>query len=66
MQQKELLEQVWRSAWQNAKNAGASSSDALQAANAAAAQYVVEGVGSKLFTKAEANSWLEQIAMNRT
>lgn len=66
VQQKELLEQVWRSAWQNAKKGGASSSEARQAANAAAAQYVVEGVSSKLFTKAEANSWLMQIAQNRT
>lgn len=64
--QSELLEQVWRSAWQNAKKAGGSSADAQRAANAAAAQYVVEGVGNKLFTKAEANSWLEQIAQNHT
>ena len=66
VQQSELLEQVWRSAWQNAKNAGGSDADAMQAANAAAAQYVVEGVGSKLFTKSEANGWLKDILLNRT
>ena len=66
VQQGELVEQVWRSAWQNAKNAGSSEADALQAANAAAAQYVVQGVESKLFTKAEANDWLESILKNRT
>lgn len=66
VQQSELLEQVWRSAWQNAKNAGGSDADAMQAANAAAAQYVVEGVGSKLFTKFEANGWLKDILLNRT
>ncbi|HIX05897.1 MAG TPA: hypothetical protein H9865_07340 [Candidatus Fournierella pullicola] len=66
VQQSELLEQVWRSAWQNAKNAGGSDADAMQAANAAAAQYVVEGVGNKLFTKSEANGWLKDILLNRT
>lgn len=66
VQQSELLEQVWRSAWQNSKNAGGSDADAMQAANAAAAQYVVEGVGNKLFTKAEANGWLKDILLNRT
>lgn len=66
VQQSELLEQVWRSAWKNAKNAGGSDADAMQAANAAAAQYVVEGVGSKLFTKSEANGWLKDILLNRT
>lgn len=66
VEQSELLEQVWRSAWQNAKNAGSSESDALQAANAAAAQYVVEGVSNKLFTKSEANGWLKNILLNRT
>lgn len=66
VQQSQLLEQVWRSAWQNAKNTGGSDADALQAANAAAAQYVVEGVGNKLFTKSEANGWLKDILLNRT
>lgn len=65
-QQSDLLQQVWRSAWQNAKNAGGSDSDAAQAGNAAAAQYVVEGVSSKLFTKAEAREWLERLSQNRT
>ncbi|HJB22103.1 MAG TPA: hypothetical protein H9773_10410 [Candidatus Fournierella merdavium] len=65
-QQSDLLEQVWRSAWNNAKNAGGSQADAVQAANAAAAQYIVEGVGSKLFTKSEANGWLKEILQNLT
>lgn len=60
------LEQVWRSAWQNARTAGSSDKEAIAAANAAVASYTAEGVSAGLFTRAQANSWLKQVLQNRT